>query len=471
MAPRGLLAGLLLVAALGLQSSMLLSDERVLSPGTPILLLAGLGVLFLGRRAGVAIGLAAASVVFFVSLGPGLAGHLGGARGGGVLAARLLEIVALLGAIALSGCLLAPRRRASQPPEPAVLGAPRRRVDWPCVGQVAGLLIISAVGAELLAAYGDSTGDVGGVVFSVVFFSALYGAPALLARELVRRRSWGWPSLLLIFAALGVTEACLIDQSLFSADYQGYKGWEESQRATRIPVLGLSAYNVWNFVGGHVIFSFGAAVALAEAWRPSQARRAWLGSFGMGLAGLAYLVSAALILSDPESRSGSPAQLAVAAFVVAALLAAAGLVGLREKGVEQQGLYPPLSAWKVLAATFPVALAGSLFAENWAGLSVGVFTTTTLGVGVLLASRRWEWGARHCAAVALAFLLVRGLLAFTYYPLLGDVTAVAKYTHNVVMLLAVALAGCVALRHRDREPQSERPEPGSDPQHGGHGSQ
>src|SRR5690606_6438127 len=66
--------------------------------------------------------------------------------------------------------------------------------------QIIGVLVLCPVGAELLAAYGESTGDPGAVAFALVFFAGLYGAPALLARELARRCGWGWPSLLLLFA-------------------------------------------------------------------------------------------------------------------------------------------------------------------------------------------------------------------------------------------------------------------------------
>ena len=165
------------------------------------------------------------------------------------------------------------------------------------------------MGAELLSAYSDTTGDPGGVAFSLVFFAALYGAPALLVRELARRRGWGWPSMLLAFAALGVAQACLIDQSMFSVDYQAYEGWEETRAATLVPGLGISAFNAFNFVVGHMIFSFAAPVALVEAWHPERAHEPWLTGRGLVLAALAYLGAAALILADPTSHSGTAVQL------------------------------------------------------------------------------------------------------------------------------------------------------------------
>jgi hypothetical protein len=42
--------------------------------------------------------------------------------------------------------------------------------------------------------------------------------------------------------------------------------------------------------------------------------------------------------------------------------------------------------------------------------------------------------------------LARGLLAFTYFPLAGDVAPGPKYAHNVLMLVLVLGAGWLALR-------------------------
>ena len=47
--------------------------------------------------------------------------------------------------------------------------------------------------------------------------------------------------------------------------------------------------------------------------------------------------------------------------------------------------------------------------------------------------------------------LARGLLAFTYYPVVGETSAAQKYAHNVVMLAVIAAAGaysCAAARRR-----------------------
>lgn len=316
--------------------------------------------------------------------------------------------------------------------------------------QILALLALCAIGAELLIAYDGNTGDPGAIAFALVFFGALYGAPALLARELSRRAGWGWPSMLLLFGALGVAQACLIDQSLFSADYGGYEGWEENREPTLIPALGFSGYNAYSFLIGHLMFSFAAPVALAESWAPRRARSAWLGPFGIVLTAVAYLGAAAVIVTDPESRSGSPGQLLGAVGVVCALVAAAVLVGRRTHAGARRGTVPGggVPLWPVVVVAVVAAMVPNLLPVTWAGAVVACAVTAGFGVALALVSRRRGLGVRHVAAVGLGLLLARGLLAFTYFPLAGEVSAAAKYSHNAVMLAAVLLAGALALSTR-----------------------
>jgi hypothetical protein len=425
-------------------------------PGVVILLGGAFVSVVVRGRLGAGLGLTTALVVGVASLEQTLV-DVGGDRGPYVATVRLVQISALVVA------MVAASRELSQ-------GLPRRvrrvrgrgkgaKRDWARGAQIVGLLGLSAIGAELLAAYGDSTGDPGGVAFALVFFAALYGAPALLARDLVRRRGWGWPSLLLLFAALGVTQACLIDQSLFSTDYQGYDGWEEDREATLIPALGLSAFNAYNFILGHVIFSFGAPVAVAEAWRPELAHEPWLGRAGTLLSVVAYAGAAALILLDPESRSGSVPQLVISAAVVGALVVGAGATGTRggrrsSAAATAGDARHSLPVWAALVIALIAALVTSMVEANWLGFTIGAAMTCAVGCALLVVARHRGWSPRHIAAVALAFLLVRGLLAFTYFPLIGEVQAVPKYVHNIVMMLVVALTGWVAVRPRpDQAPR------------------
>ncbi|MEI3851673.1 MULTISPECIES: hypothetical protein [Ensifer] len=330
----------------------------------------------------------------------------------------------------------------------AALDGTQDRRDYLGPVQVLCLAGLCAVGAELLAAYADNTGNVPAVLFALVFFAALYGAPALLAREVARRAGWGWPSLLLLTLALGIAQACLIDQSLFSEDYFAYEGWAESRLAAFIPALSISANQALNFIIGHVIFSFGAPIAIAEAWRPRRALQPWLGPVGMTIAAVAYVGTALLIAFDPESQNASTAQFITSAALVTACALAAWLVGTTFGYKERaEGRASSASPVLVFAATLPLALllASDVLGESWSGVAFNATVIAVVGGLVWWRAQRPGWSVRHAAAVALAFLVSRGALAFTYFPLVGQVEPTAKYAHNVVMMLLIFMAGWFAL--------------------------
>ena len=117
-----------------------------------------------------------------------------------------------------------------------------------------------------------------------MFFAALYGCPALLIREISRRAGRGWWTIVLLAAAFGLFEAGVVDQALFADSYGEVKGWEETLRATYVDPLGIGAFPAQNYLVGHVLFSFCAPIALAEAMRPAIADRPWLGRPGIVLA-------------------------------------------------------------------------------------------------------------------------------------------------------------------------------------------
>ncbi len=303
---------------------------------------------------------------------------------------------------------------------------------------------LCGVGAELLSGYGPSTGHVGKVLVDLVFFTALYGAPAVLVREIARRRGWGWPSMLLGFAALGVAQCCLIDQSLFSSDYQGYDGWRELRDGTWLAWPGVPAYAALSFVVGHVIFSFAAPIAVAEAWRAADAHRPWLRWPGIVIAAVAYAATAGMIAADPQSHSASTGQLMAGAVLVVGLCCTATLVG--ERATPRVVPRRPVDVPVIVAAAMAAAGIIESVPPTWPGV---VIYLLAIGVGGGLLWResttQW-WTFRHTAAIGVGVLLARGILAFLGDPLGGDVAPIAKYLHNIVMLSIVGVAGWFAMR-------------------------
>lgn len=87
-----------------------------------------------------------------------------------------------------------------------------RRVRWTLA---IGLMILSPLCAEYLSGYDDSTGDPWALLGGLFIFIPLYGAPALVIRELARRNGIRWPGVLAMATAAGVAQAGIIDQSKF----------------------------------------------------------------------------------------------------------------------------------------------------------------------------------------------------------------------------------------------------------------
>ena len=447
------LAGLAMAAA-GLALAWAASGtHQRLPPGVAILLVGVAVRMAMPGRPGSLVTLLAAALVAQRVVLDGQLVQPAGNVGVALASARWLEAAGLLLA------MVAALRQLVRPgqPETAERDVDRNspiesRRDDGGAAQIAGLLVLSAIGAELLAAYDDSTGRVGALLFAVAFFGALYGAPALLIRECARRRQWGWPSLILLALALSILQPAVIDQALFSEDYRDIEGWRDSRGRTYIEPLGISAHMAQNFVLGHVIYSFCAPLAIAEAWRPFFASRPWLRGRGIVVAVLSYVTAATLIVSDPESRSASTTQLMVSLLTAAFCVWAAAWLGNRRRSAQERHLRGAPSLSSTVGATLGIALMASVGPENWTGVAMAVGGAALVAVLVIRASKSTGWTMHHAAAVALGFLLCRALLAFTYFPLVGDMSAARKYTHNIVMLVIVSLAGWFALRSTREDP-------------------
>jgi len=188
------------------------------------------------------------------------------------------------------------------------------------------VLLLAPVTAEYLIGYDDITGNAVALVFGIFFFAPLYGAPAVLIREVTRRRGLGWPTILLLATAFGVIEAGLVDQSLFDPAYRDISYWDDLRDPTFLPCCGTSAYMLLTFVGGHVLGSIAAPIAMAESWWPDRARRPWLGPIGLVVTALLWAAGSAFILIDQLGSTSfriSPTQLWGSVAVVLALVAGA----------------------------------------------------------------------------------------------------------------------------------------------------
>lgn len=400
-------------------------------------------------RGRVSISVAAAVAMLLGVRTLAIGGHapdLLGERGGGSATASWVVAAATAAAVASAvWANLRPAQPAQRNRRSAHTRADRQRTSWT---PVLALLLLSPIAAEYLAAYNDTTGNAAALLGGLLIFAPLYGAPALLLRELVRRTGRGWPSMLLLAAALGVVQAGLVDQSLFANGYDNVSGWDETLRATYLAPLGIGAYYAQAFVLGHVIYSFCAPIALAEAIRPAAARASWLPPRGIAIAAAGWATAAILILADrlgaaPVERA-TPPELIGAALVVLALVAAA--LALRPRPPRVAAITSARVLGATLGASFALATFANIAPETWLGVVVALASMAVGAVLLLRLGRRGGWPLEIPTAVAAGALLSRAALAFTYFPVVGAVSAAPKYAHNAAMLLIAAASGAYAIR-------------------------
>lgn len=308
-----------------------------------------------------------------------------------------------------------------------------------------GLGVLAPVCAEYLWAYDDATGQPLVLLGSLVILTPLYGCPALLVREVAHRRGLGWPSVLLMAAAFGVVEAGIVDQSMWSTSYRDISYWHDMASPTYIEPIGMSVFLVVTFVGGHVINSIGAPIAVAEGLAGRRGQQPWLTKWTIPVVALLYVAASALVLGDhlvTESDHASAGQVAGSA-VAALLLVLLALAPVWRPRPLRTGRVP--SPWLVLVLAAGVFAASQSYGASPLGTDALLATEAVAVVAVWRLSARAGWGAGQAAALATGALVAAGVLAFQAEPL-GDVSAARQLGHNLTLVLLVAALGAAAVR-------------------------
>lgn len=304
------------------------------------------------------------------------------------------------------------------------------------------LLVVAPVCAEYLTAYDpEVTGQAAALVGGLLVLGPLYGAPAILIRELAARTAMHWTGILALAAAFGVLQAGVVDQSLFATHYLGYDEWASGRALTLVAPLGVGGAFALNFLVGHAVWSIGAPIALVEALdrRPGP-RRPWLGSVGIVVLVVLWVLASAAVwwdVRDAGSDQASPAQLAGAVLVAAVLVVVACTFGRRTLPPPDSRRVPaPLA---VLGLALVAASGYQVIPGTWVGVAVGIAILVAAGLVVTRWSRSAGWGRRHVAAVAGAAVLARALTGFVSVATTEPRPPGGFAQNTVLLFLALAL--------------------------------
>jgi uncharacterized membrane protein YcfT len=107
------------------------------------------------------------------------------------------------------------------------------------------------------------------VIFPIM--ALMYGAGALLVREVTRRTGRGWPTIILLGLAYAVIEEGLATQSLFNPHYLGLHLLDYGF----IPALGIGAPWTVYVVVLHVAWSIVVPIGLVESLFPDRRTTPW----------------------------------------------------------------------------------------------------------------------------------------------------------------------------------------------------
>lgn len=311
---------------------------------------------------------------------------------------------------------------------------PRTPWRWPG-GPVTALLLLAPFFGEGLSGATPPLEFV--LPWRLAFLVALYGAGALLCREVVQRLGLGLHGLVLLGAAFGVYEEGVVDRFWF---YRGF--WDDAGVGDYSEVWHTNVLLATHLTVFHAAVSITASVLVVERIHPGRRAEPWVGRRGLVVAGLALAVVLPL---DGEFDRGDPLPQTLLAAVLAALLVVAAVRSPRT------------------TASAPI---GTGAGRRWLGLTVGlaaaahfvlVYSVPSTGLpwplGVLLALAPVALGAvvvRRRASGGLygadARRVLSGLIGF-FVAL--DLLVALTGRVDMVLTALVAVVGLAALRRRE----------------------
>lgn len=281
------------------------------------------------------------------------------------------------------------------------------------------LLLAAPVFGELISS--SAPPPVFFIPWVFVLFVLMYGAGALLVRELTVRWQGGWLTLLLLGAAYGVVEEAFAAKSFFDPAWRSLGPLAGHGR-----FLGVNWIWAVDLMVFHAAFSIGLPVLLTYLLFPGSRQQRWLGRRGMTVVGLLFCLDILLFFQKANAYRPEPALYVGSGITVVSLMLAARRLRSRVSA----GSTAPVSSksFAVLGFSVSAAFILSMYALPLLGMPVLTLTAVVAIVSfaaVLLV--RWTgagsaWGERQ------QFSLLAGVLLF--FALLGLFQEVNPSRHD-----------------------------------------
>ncbi|MEV6285459.1 hypothetical protein [Kribbella sp. NPDC051770] len=273
-------------------------------------------------------------------------------------------------------------------------------------------------------------------LFALFALAPLYGGGAVLIRELVRHRGWGYPSVLLLALAYGVLEEGVTTQSLFNPNYADLRLLDPGH----ISWLGMGAPWTLFVLALHTVWSITVPIVLIES---ISSKRPWFGRKGIVVFcivfGFGVLATTAFQLQS-DSFVAAPGQFAGVLVAIAALVVAAVRVG-RRPVVRGAGGVP--AEWVV--GVFGLVVSSAFMVVNdvgwngWVQVAAMLVLFAVALTVVLRWSRRDGWTGRHAMALAGGTSLTYAWHSFPEHPVSAASRSVDLAGNVVFSALAVVL--------------------------------
>jgi hypothetical protein len=289
----------------------------------------------------------------------------------------------------------------------------------------------------------DVAGSPAIFVFLFLMEVLLYGAGAVLIREITRRTGHGWPTIVGLGMAYGIVEESLITQTFFNNNYLGFHFLDYAN------FLGLGWLWMTHLIPLHAVWSISVPILLTELLFRDRGTNPWLGKVGLAVVGVIFVLGALILwLATYASENSFLApwpELGGAAIVAAVVAAIALRLPKRTAGTDGQVQGHAPNPWAVGVVAF---VAASLFmailhayelAPDLPGI-VAVAFTVALVVAIFALIFRWSaqsgWASSHLLALGAAALFTYAWIGFFNFSPADRIDLAGQV---VVDVLAVAL--------------------------------